>query len=230
MKIIVTTSDNYLHLLPIFCHLFNTYWKDEEGYNPDVEIVGYQKPEFKLPNNFKFHSLGTQGGKKDFSNELKPYFEQLPDQYFIWLMEDTFIKSPVNNKALSFLFDKIKSIKKLGRMNLTGESMNYDRKVLDSNLDFVLYENAHNIRYRLSTQPSIWNKSFLLKYLTENLSPWDFETQDPRYDGYVICGLDKVQCPVKHNEGVRRFDIRKYNFEGIDPYVLEEMRSLQIVL
>jgi hypothetical protein len=47
MKIIVTTSNKYLHILPIFCFLFNKFWDKDQP----VEIVGYDRPSFPLPSN-----------------------------------------------------------------------------------------------------------------------------------------------------------------------------------
>lgn len=55
MKIVCTTSDKYLHLMPVFVYLFNKYWPNQQ-----CEVVGYQKPN-NLPDNFTFHSMGVQG-------------------------------------------------------------------------------------------------------------------------------------------------------------------------
>ena len=52
MKIIVNTCNTHLHLVPIFCHLFNKYWGPEQP----VTIIGYNHPNtfsesFTLPKN-----------------------------------------------------------------------------------------------------------------------------------------------------------------------------------
>ena len=88
MKIIVTTSDKYHHLLPVFFYLYNKYWGD------DFELVGYAKPECELPANCTWVSLGVQGEKHEFSTDLRKYFEQQPD-WFVWMMEDTFVKEKI---------------------------------------------------------------------------------------------------------------------------------------
>lgn len=204
MKIIVTTSDLYLHLLPVFCYLFNKHW------GGPVEIVGYKAPE-NLPDNFSFHSMGVQGDKKEFSTDLRKYFEN-QDSWFMWLMEDTFIKWRVDpkkiNKLASLCSDGV------GRINLTGECVKQKNRFYDIIEDYIIYENTQDAKYRLSTQPSIWNKEFLLKYMTPGLSPWDFETQPSVNDGYKILG--PAMPAVMHNEGVRRFDLHNLNLDGID--------------
>lgn len=194
MKIIVTTSDKYHHLLPVFFYLYGKYW------NEPFELVGYNKPTCTLPDNCTWISLGVQGGKNEFSTDLRKYFDKQP-QWFVWMMEDTFIKSTVGSIA--------RYIGDFGRIDLTGDIQHREFSVCG---DGAILANP-NSRYRLSTQPSIWNKTFLLQYLTPGLSPWDFETQDPKNDGWDVIGF--VHPPVSHNEGVRRFDTRKLNLDGM---------------
>lgn len=220
MKIIVTTSNAYHHLLPIFCYLFNKNWSSKQ----EVEIVGYDYPKFLLPINFSFVSLGKQeGGPENFSTDLRKYFER-QDRWFIWMMEDTFIKK-VSLERLNALLLLTESIyDDIGRINLSKECIKQDHvKIPGSNL----YENTQTANYRQSTQPSIWNKEFLLKYLTPGLTPWKFETQECINDGYRILGFDTPV--VYHNEGVTKKDIFKYNFDGVSEEQINEMKQLQII-
>lgn len=222
MKIIVTTSDAYLHILPIFCYLFNSNWDSRI----QVEIVGYKRPDFEMPSNFSFYSLGTQtNNKKDFSNDLRKYFEK-QDKFFIWLMEDSFIRK-IDNKALETSISLISKYNQIGRINLTTEVLKQNNLFLEDLGEYRLFENTQTANYRLSTQPSIWNREFLLNYLTPNLSPWEFETQESTHDGYRIVGLNKNS--IYHNEGVRKFDLHKYNLEGISDLQLEQMKKLSIL-
>lgn len=202
MKIIVTTSDNYHHLLPVFFYLYNKYWGEP------FDLVGHAKPECELPDNCTWVSLGEQLGPKSWSTQLRPYFEQQP-KYFVWMMEDTFLKSNV----------QLPGLPNAGRVDLTKDIKSREHT---NTGDYIL---AHqNSRYRLSTQPSMWNKDFLLKYLTPGLSPWDFETQDPKSDGWDIIGL--VTPPVNHNEGVRRFDTKKLNLDGMTDIDIEHINKI----
>lgn len=221
MKIIVTTSDKYLHLLPIFIYLFKKNWSTEQS----VEIVGYKTPDFQLPLNFTFHSLGTQGTVKEFSTDLRKYFE-LQDDYFIWMMEDSFIKLVDHNK-LSKLMELIYRENNIGRINLTNETVKQKHENHSWMGDYKIYANTQDANYRLSTQPSIWNKEFLLKYLTPGLSPWDFETQHSINDGYQILG--PKEPAVKHNEGVCKKDIYDYDLNGIEENQIIEMKQLNIL-
>jgi len=209
MKIIITTSDNYHHLLPVFFYLYNKYW------GAPFDLVGHAKPECELPENCTWVSLGEQQGPKKWSDQLRPYFEQQPN-WFVWMMEDTFLKGPVNSEADVF---SANFINKIGRFDLTNDVQKRESEYKEG----LVYA-AQNSRYRLSTQPSIWNKTFLLKYLIPGLSPWDFETQDPKNDGWEVIGLDGY--PVNHNEGVRRFDTKKLNLDGMCQEDIDHIKTI----
>lgn len=198
MKVIVTTSDKYAHVLPLFFYLYNKHM------GMDAELVGYTKPE-GLPDNFTWHSMGEDRGPKFWSTDLRQYFEGQPD-WFIWIMEDTFVKDFDKGKFCDCLAMCYQGI---GRIDLTKD---VQKREHTSNNGFAW---AHpKSRYRLSTQPSIWSKEFLLNYLHDNMTPWEFETQDPTDDGWNIVGA--MDYPLLHNEGVRRHDINKFNLDGID--------------
>ena len=197
MKVCITTSDNYHHCLPVFFKCWERHWGGE------LELVGYKKPD-NLPEYVTFISLGEQRGAKFFSDDLRPYFEKQP-QWFIWMMEDTFIKGVdfVKMRDLQIL-----QRADVGRIGLTRDIVNREHEVFNG----IAYAMPH-AKYRLSTQPSIWNRDFLLQYLTPNLSPWDFETQET-VDGWKVYGT--VENVVAHNEGVRRHNIHKLNLDGIE--------------
>lgn len=220
IPIVVTTSNKYHHLLRIFIYLFNKNWSSEQR----VEIVGYDKPNFYLPLNFSFHSMGEQvGGPNNFTTDLRKYFEK-QEQWLIWLFEDSFIKD-VDFKRLQYVSD-LREVN-VGRINLAREAIKQDHFLIGSSEYGNLYENTQTANYRLSTQPSIWNKDFLLRYMIPGLTPWQFETQDSVNDGWRILGLG--DAVVSHNEGVTKRDIYDYDLNGIDEEQIREMIELRML-
>lgn len=211
MKIIVTTSDKYHHLLPVFFYLYNKYWGEP------FDLVGHAKPECELPDNCTWVSLGPQTTAKDWSTQLRPYFEQQPD-WFVWMMEDTLLKAKVGQDE--DLYSNLPNGLKIGRIDLSGDVMKREF-TNHNNITAIAHPNS---RYRLSTQPSIWNKQFLLQYLATGLSPWDFETQDPKNDGWDV--LTKINYPIHHNEGVRRFDIYKLDLTGLPQEDIAHIKTI----
>src|ERR1043165_1991727 len=117
MKIIVTTSDKYHHILPVFFHLFEKYWGQA------VELVGYKEPS-GLPSYCTFHSMGEQRGPEFFSDDLIKYFSQ-QDDHFIWIMEDTFLKDHVKYQRLTDLMSLVKIKEEIGRISLSADSIKY---------------------------------------------------------------------------------------------------------
>lgn len=207
MKIIVTTSDNYHHILPVFFTLYNRYWGDP------FELVGYKKPDMELPENCTWVSLGVQRGPKFFGDDKREYFAA-QEQYFIWLMEDYFIHS-VNRQWLEEL--KAMMNPAIGRIGLTKDVTNrphhaYSERLVAAN---------DGTMYRQSTQPSIWNKDFLLRYMKNGLTPWEFETQ-PTHDNFIILGT--VSNCVRNNEGTTKHDIHKLNLDGFDEETINELK------
>lgn len=197
MKIIVTTSDQYHHCLPVFFDCYNRHWGDQ------FELVGYKRPIVPLPDNCSFISLGKQRGPEYFGEDLREYFNT-QSQWMVWMMEDSFIRSFNRGR-----YETAKSLctPETGRVNLTKEGMNRPHAVVNG-----AYYCLPGTQYRLSTMPSIWNREFLLKYLTPGLTPWKFELQTTD-DNFLIAGL--VDGVIEHNEGVRKQDIYKLNLEGL---------------
>lgn len=195
LKIICTTSNAYLHIIPVFEYLYKKYWNDA-----NIEIIGYEKPVTSLP----FVSLGIQGGVKEWSTDLRRYFESIPDKWIIWIMEDTLLRSQVNMP----LFRDLPLQEGIGKICLTS-----DVSKREHTNDGYLVHASPTSRYRLSMQPSIWNRNYLLQYLADGMDPWTAETQDPKNDGWDVVGF--VNPPVVHNEGVTRHDIFKLNLTGM---------------
>lgn len=228
MKVIVTTSNTYInHVLPVFCFLFNKYWGDKQ----QVEVVGYDQPNFHLPTNFNFISLGIQqGGPQNFTKDLRKYFAK-QDKFFIWMMEDCFLRQPINFKSLNLL----KSLTdeqdiQIGRINLSREVMNQDHSLFKEMNGVEVFKNNKYSLYRLSTQASIWNKHFALQYMVEDLSPWEFECQsDHANDEFIILGLNTLDAPVTNNEGVRKRNIYSFDLNGIPEEYINEMKQLNIL-
>jgi hypothetical protein len=209
MKIIVTTSDNYFHLLPIFFHLFKKNWGGE------IELVGYKTPP-DLPQWVTFVSLGEQRGPKYFCDDLAPYFAK-QEQHFIWLMEDYFIHS-VDKEWLAELKALIRSNQNIGRIGLTKD---VSRRAYEPFTDRLVLA-CKGTMYRQSTQPSIWRREFLLLYMKPGMTPWQFELQATDKDDYLVIGT--IGNCVRNNEGTNIRDIHHLNLEGFDKETINELK------
>jgi hypothetical protein len=170
-----------------------------------VTILGYDFPKRELPNNFEFVSMGVQGPVNEWSTDIRKYIESTEDQWLIILMEDCFIKradtAVINSMVQQYCNEAS------GRFDLTNDVQK--RKHL---LEGDLVHAEPNTNYRVSMQPSIWNRKFLLQYLTPGLTPWQMEKQHAVNDGWEILGL--VNPPLKVNEGVRKHNPHELDLNG----------------
>lgn len=216
MKVICTTSNKYLHLIPVFTYLFNKYWSSEQ----EVTILGYDKPKCELPENFGFHSMGKQGDVSEWSTDLRQYFEGMEETHFILLMEDCFIKR-ADIETIDIIYDTLATYQpNVGRYDLTNDVQKRPHMVFDK----AFVRAFADTNYRVSLQPSIWNRKFLLKYLTPGLTPWQMEKQEAINDGWEILGL--LNPPMKVNEGVRKSDPHKLDLNGFPEEDVKHIMSL----
>lgn len=164
MKIIVTTCNEYLHILRGFIYMFNKHWSSDA----EVTILGYNPPAYDLPDNFRFISLGKQEEYgREWTTALIPYFKQMTDEYFILLLDDFYIlniNKPLLHKAENYMINGIEKI------HLTS----LDDRVFNKEKDINFYF-CQDIKYRLILPPSFIRRDYFFKYLVPGKNTWKYE-------------------------------------------------------
>src|SRR5512135_1324160 len=98
INVLVMTSDKYLKALKPFAWLFNKYWS---AWQP-VTVAGFTLPDFDLPNNFHFLSLGKfedyPVGK--WSDALLAAMNLTGFETFVLFLEDYWIRRGVDVEAV----------------------------------------------------------------------------------------------------------------------------------
>ena len=218
IPIYLTTSNGRDHIIKVFCYLFNKYWdKDKE-----VNVVGYDKPSFEMPPNFKFISMGKQiGGPAMWATDLKKFFESKKDPYFIHVLDDQFISTHTRFDIMQHLFDYTISHKAV-RANL-GNIRESDGRIRfgefyinESNNEYDICTFTQKADYRISTAFSIWERAYHLKYMVPGRTPWEYETMGSREaidDGHIHICTDR-KYPVYRIEGVVADSINTFNWKG----------------
>jgi len=223
MKVIVSTSNAYKHIIPAFAYLYARHWGDE------ATLIGYEHPGCELPDCIEFRSMGVQRIKSDFTTDLSAYFKTLSDP-FVWICEDTFIKSIDRywyNHCIELSRDE-----GVGRVSLTNNS--YQHYYPCQYKDFFVknaYMTTMSSDYRLSMQPAIWRPEYVLKHMQKPMSPWEFENQCGTLmtfeeDQYINIALGKEQAPLLSNEGIRRHDLNRFDFTGMSEEDLQHLQTL----
>ncbi len=212
MTFYISTNNKHLKCLEVFIYLFNKFM----GRNKLV-ILGYDKPDFTLTDNCKFISMGKQGPVEEWSNDLRKYFLTIKDKHIIYATEDAFLYKKSNIEYMNYLIEFVKSRNSIGRLNLVnigeenGDKLTNSRhynsefyETIDSKFGKIDLYKLVNSNYTLTTQMSIWNREFFLRYLVDGETPWSFEqaqsvnaAKDKDYD---VIMLDNVY-PLFKKEG-----------------------------
>ena len=185
MKIYVTTSNDYVHILKVFSHLFNKFWDPTRK----VTIVGFEKePDFQLPSNFDFVSIGKQiYPYEDFCHDMRLFLDIVDDDYFISFEENEFIIKPVNFEILKEFEPYINS--NLGRVDFTRGTSDRSHGILKKRRDYDIICATQDAELRMCIRGGIWNKKYLLDHCLEKISTYRWEeiaSNKSKNDGFNI--------------------------------------------
>jgi len=195
MNIYIPTCNSRIYLVEALLYSLKKYWYNFD--NSKFTIVGYNEPQFTLPDNVTFKSLGSDDNVKNWASDLKSYFDSIDDEYFVYMNDDCPIVDHIDTQIFDFFLDIINenTDSKIGRICLTADLTEHAHKVVQEYDDFELIEKTQESEYRLSTQFSIWNKKYLTMYMRKNMTPWEYELQNSAInDGWSILGTKKRYC------------------------------------
>ena len=217
----VFTCNQYLHLTQIFAHMFNKFWSPKK----QVTILGYDEPDFSLPDNFKFVSMGEQPeSAQQWSNGLRKFLKETEETHLMWATEDSFIGEELDleiyNTLASHTLDS-----RVGKIEVTNNlEFTTLHDTIEQKLNYSIIESKQNTYNRLWGTWSIWNKEYLLKYLTNDLTPWEFESINSKKainDSYRILGTKdnyavKSCCAIRTTDGNSKAIIANEGKELVD--------------
>jgi len=165
--VLVTTCNKYLWLLEPFAHQFNKYWSPEQ----EVIVGVFKKPEdegITLPDNFKIHQIQEKDIPKDKrSNGFIKFFNQIDDEFFVWMLEDFWLVDYVDADGIELLFKYMRKHPNVLRVDLTIDRVKSGVRYGELG-HLQLIEAPRGVRYRWSHQGALWNKAWTLKYLAPN--------------------------------------------------------------
>lgn len=174
MRIFVSTSDKYLPLLKKHSYFFNKHWHSDQK----VDVLCYKVPDFELPSNYNIISLGSKSGPS-WTDPIKEYIQSIPEDHFVFLLEDLFIIQKVEFDTLGRLCREVRHNQ--ASKAVLERQYHWKTEPFFINNDFMVID--QNAEYRMTLKPSIWRKDYFLKYLKPGYSIWDFETKNPESKG-----------------------------------------------
>ena len=183
MRVYCATCDKYSHLMLGFAHQFNKYWGKEQI----VDILGFSQPIDKLPDNFIFHSMESVE-TRPWTNNLHSYLSTQSDPYFTFLLEDYWLKEPVDQTKVDIMEQEV--IRGAIKGDLSENTAYFKHTDYNDNLVIA----SPNACYRTSTQPCIWKSKFMIDLLVPGLDPWQFELQNNPaiVDGRIVGPKEQI--------------------------------------
>lgn len=171
MKIVCLTSNAYSHVIPGFVYCWTKYWGEE------VEIVGYDVyPNRPLPGNFSFTSLGHQSAFS-WSSGLSMYLWGLRDDHLLLVLEDYWLDTPVDLRLIEHAIQLMVTHPDIGKIDLTDDRLKVPHSDMPS-LPMIISD--PDSLFQTSLQAAIWQRHFLLSYLSPDETPWEFEKRGTR--------------------------------------------------
>lgn len=208
-RILLLTIDPHEAILRATLHLLYKRWKPA----PQVIVAGYKKPDFLRDEQFI-----SAGDFQDFpanrwSDALRFYLDQIPDEYIIIMLEDYWLIRDVDTDAIEMIYDYILRAKDdtLLRFDLSSDRENcaFARDVFSlGRLDII--ETLPPETYQVSLQSGIWNTKLLKQMLVDGETPWQFEldgSQRISNTGWRVLGTRQTPVRVRIVINKGEFDL-----------------------
>lgn len=227
-RVFIRTFDGRLNATRVMLWLINKHWHPR----PDVVVAGYARPEWRLPENVEFYSIGNN---KDYpvsrwSTATAKFLNDMPDEAFVLLLEDYWLTRDVDARAIDILHDYVKQFTYVARMDLTGDRLYAGGADLNygtvAHLDLV--KSMPGSQYHFSLMAGIWRKEHLLRHLPPDWDPWKCElmgTTNLSHDQSVIV-LGTRQWPLKHTIAFRADKPGTVLLDELHPADLLELTEL----
>jgi len=226
LNVYVFTSNDYLHILRPFSFLLNKFWSPEQK----VIIVGFDSPEFDLPSNYEFVSLGEQRGLKYWTDDHLDYFKGIEDEYFVHMLENEFFLKPLDTSIYNDLVTRLNP--QVGRVDLTPGPSQRSNNLVENRGEYDIIELTQDASYRLALRFNIWNKDYLMKYLIRGEDCWEYEVKGierSKNDGYQILATDR-QYVMHIMDGVAMTGGKRPNILDLRARLHPERSSFQLPL
>lgn len=172
---IIMSCDKYSFLWKNFTKMFNRYCK--------LDCNTFLISESKTEELSGINIINT--GQLTWTEMLRHAIEKVEKDYIFLLLDDYLLTENISNEEINLHLNFLAEYD-ANKIMIDRHSIFYRYECLTTYHNRTCLKFDINSSYLLSTQPSIWKKSFLQSVLDENLDPWQFET----YKTKAIQGKD----------------------------------------
>ena len=174
---IFCTCDSYDDLWEPFFTLLQRYWPN---FDYDVYFCTESK-QYSFPG-FNIHCPLNEPKTSTWSQRLIDLLHVIPTENVIFMLDDFWLKAPVNVERLKSLMECFAADKQMGHISLLHESASA-LEPSEKYPDLVEYPKKRP--YRITAQVGLYRKNYLLKVLRAFESAWAFEVYGSKRSGHL---------------------------------------------
>lgn len=227
-RILCMTSDKYIKAVMPFMYLVNKYWKP----NPDVLVAGFTPPDFELPANAEFYSIGEFADYpvNKWTNALHKVLTHIDDEIVVLMLEDYWLTRPVNTAVVQIMYDYMMQFKNVIKVDLRADRLyahSADKKY--GNAGYVdLVKSMPGSPYHMSLMTGLWRVEHLIKVIQPGQTPWDVEIHGTPVLSHMqdLMVLGTRQNPVEHALAFRSGEHQQLLLDELPSHDIEEMEAL----
>jgi len=215
-NIYIITCDKTNHILNLTIPLFDKYWNIEKH----VKILGFNKPDVELPQDYEFISMRPkQLSIDDWGMDIARTLEKESDDYMIFMLDDFTPIDYINVDIFNRLCSLMEADDSIVRCSLGSDLYYYSPHAIKDTYDgYSIIEQAQASDYRITCQPSIWKRKYLVSFLKKSTNPWHFETNNNPRDGFRMIGTkDKYAYKWIKETALSGRHPNKINILGMKP-------------
>ena len=152
-----------------------------EKYYPNHPEIIYATETLKNPY---YKTISKNYPLELWTKRIRETLNEINDNIILTMMDDDFIREPVDWRRIEYLKDQIK-----GNMGAIYFEKSFDKGDIETNIEGIK-KRQHGSDYEVCINCGIWQKDKLLDIISRDSDPWDVEiNQDNKgYDFYINSG------------------------------------------
>lgn len=166
-SVLVSSCDKYRDAWLPFFTLMGKYWKDR----PYPVYLNTESEKVTEVAGVPVTSISCPYKNCSWSRRLSHALKEIKSEYVIFMLEDFFIMSPVDQKEIDHCVDLMDSHKNIANINF-----GYGKYLENTDyIDEKYAKRSRNTGYYLNAQAAIWRRKVLIKLLSPYESAWQYE-------------------------------------------------------
>ena len=190
MKILVLSCDKYADLFEPFHYCMERYWPNHPEIIYSMETI----------ENHYYKTICKNYPNNQWTKRIYDTIKDWEDEYIITLCDDVFIRRPVNQERLNYLYEVVKGLDKFCSLTFISESKNHPNLILQPLDNFINVGLKLRDSWKNSVNATLWKRENLMKALTgtkgKDVNIWEFEWDTDRFYDFKYYSSMNADWPI----------------------------------